>query len=69
MIEFIKSIFLYVPSICQVHLILKSCAQSAYSLQAGRIHISEPCQRCLEDSEFVTVFRGSMHVKVQILLC
>jgi len=33
-------------------------------LQAGRIHISESCQRRLKHSQFATMFRGSSNIKV-----
>ena len=37
---------------------------SIVDLQPGQIHISESCQDGLKGTDFITVFRGTMDIKV-----
>ncbi|CAH1787649.1 unnamed protein product [Owenia fusiformis] len=39
-----------------------SSRMQSYS-QADRIHVSDPCNTCLDGSDFVTIFRGTINVK------
>ncbi|CAG5133322.1 unnamed protein product, partial [Candidula unifasciata] len=51
------------PQYCLFGDTVNTAARMQTNSEPGRIHLTEPCHDCLKGTEFVTVYRGRIHVK------